>query len=234
MSHTAAQRRIAEQPADGLGDRLRIGLRHHKAGATVLDCLRNSAGLRADYRSSACHRLEHHIGQPLGIAATGRDTRHAEGQRASHEPPYLIVWQPTEKSCVLQPRGLALQRLGDWAVSDQDQIDGGTLAFQGSHRFEQMCHSLFLDKTADEQEVRAVRELLHLAIRLGLDAIADDLQLCRRKIASEQFRADVLGDTDDKRRLSLQRRTAPLEDGWEQPASVGPVFGRIAAMEGDD
>src|SRR5262249_9078255 len=139
----------------------------------------------------------------------------AKRKRASHEPPYLIVWQPTEKSCVLQSRGLALQRRGNRAISNQDQIDGVTVALQGSHRFEQMCHSLFLDKAADEQEVWAVCGALGLAICLRLDAVADHLQLCRGEIAGEQRLADVLGDTDDQRRLALQCHIAALEDGRE-------------------
>src|SRR5207244_4919915 len=82
--------------------------------------------------------------------------------------------------------------------------------------------------------VRALGGRRCLAIRLRLDAVADDLERRGGTIAGEQCFADVLGDTDNQRRLALQCRTAPLEDGWEQPASVGPIFGRIAAMEGDD
>src|SRR5215472_10516030 len=74
---------------------------------------------------------------------------------------------------------------------------------------------------------------MRFAVRLRLDAVADNLQLGRRKISGKQRLADVLRNTDDQRRLALQCCTAPLEDRRHQPPAVVLVLGRVSAVERD-
>src|SRR5215469_5051569 len=79
-----------------------------------------------------------------------------------------------------------------------------------------------------------LRGLRYVGLCLGVDAIADNPQLRRRKIVADQRVADMLRDADYQSCLPLQCCGPPLEDGWDQRFAIMLCFGRVTAVKRHD